>query len=319
MRLLFSTTMALILSSGIVCSEEGLPLVSCADPSRYKPRSIRVVQFSHIPPGPADIDHQAHGGWQSLYQVAPAYNRLLMQAQGLSYTLVRASQDLAHHRNRSHHHVKPFVLADVLRREKEADTIVFMDVDVIISHADQNLTCLLEHWGWYSENEADKLFMMARDPDAPFNYAALQNGSHVLNVNTGFIVIRNKPEAMKYLKLWAEETHNNTTWNWKQFYDQSIFNVLVRPHLEAQKLIKVLPCDDANGFKWLDAGRGCCDARFVTHGWGGKHLIQATIESRLPLAAWRYAQLQRNDVWSLSLDMEMIRLVKDHMQSERGV
>lgn len=315
MRLLVSITLAwIIVISGFAFAEQGLPLVSCVDPSRYKPRSIRVVQFSHIPPGPASSDSQAHGGWQSLFQIAPAYNRLLMQAQGLSYTLVRASQDLAHHRNRSHHHVKPFVLADVLRREKEADTIVFMDQDVIISHAEQNLTCLLEHWGWYSEKEADKLFMMAQDPDAPFNYAALLNGSNVLNVNTGFIAIRNKPEALNYLKLWAEETNTNATWNWQPFFDQSIFNMLVRPQLEAQSLIKVLPCDDANGFKWLDAGGGWCEARFVTHGWGRKDLIQSTIASRLPLAAWRHAQRQRTGVWSLNLDMEMMSLGRDHMQ-----
>jgi hypothetical protein len=181
--------------------------------------------------------------------------------------------------------------------------------------------------GWYAEANQSKVFMMALDPEEPANYVDNKNGHRLLNLNTGFIVIRKSPAALEMLKLWADETEAHPEWNHQMFWDQcaaaaarlcaaaaagphpccagslpaqqcctggrsscvwlpaaqgaaaganslgpagsrparrSVFNIHVRPEIEARDLMIQLPCDEANGFRWMNGEHGKCEGRFVS-------------------------------------------------------
>jgi hypothetical protein len=74
--------------------------------------------------------------------------------------------------------------------------------------------------GWYAEANQSKVFMMALDPEEPANYADNKNGHRLLNLNTGFMVIRKSPAALEMLQLWADETEAHPEWNHKMYWDQ---------------------------------------------------------------------------------------------------
>jgi len=167
----------------------------------------------------------------------------------------------------------------------------------MVSDFEQDVRCLLEHWGFgCEESEHSPLILQAEDPPGnPWNWWEFNKTHRVLNVNTGFMALRNHARTQWLWQRFQEEcAHNYTQWQTVWYWDQGFWNGYVRPLMAPWEHI-ALKCDQANGFRWLtshDRGYGCA-GQHVTHAWGfGKMDIAQEMFRRL-LMRWS-GQLEAN-------------------------
>jgi len=224
------------------------------------------------------------------------YTREYAARHGLTYRLVSVpGMDRYHARYFMKHYVTQRIL-----EQDETDFLVVLDFDVMVSDFDQDIRCLLEQWGYSCEEDAGgktPLFLQAQDPHFnPFQWNEWPNGTRVLNVNTGFMVIRNSPRTRD---LWGQYiatcTANQTNWGNIWFWDQGYWNKDIRWRMKEHEMV-VLPCEQANGFRWVvnhEPGWGC-GGRYITHGWMfGKQHVAYEMLRRL-MVVWTS---RVNDLW----------------------
>ncbi|KAH7104931.1 hypothetical protein BKA62DRAFT_691143 [Auriculariales sp. MPI-PUGE-AT-0066] len=136
------------------------------------------------------------------------------------------------------------------------ELVVFFDSDAYVTQPSYSLYDLLDRWNFH-ERAAMLLSM-----DQPFHPMPQNQNA----TNTGFMVFRSGAKAIQILDdilACPEKIPECAQWKTIEKYEQTAFNLFVRPHLvEGEELI-IIPCDDANGnFKnqW-------CHGKFVTHAW----------------------------------------------------
>lgn len=86
-----------------------------------------------------------------------------------------------------------------------------MDFDMYINNITVPLKRLFGIGGFTKDHD----LLMALDPDKPYNHVQLADGTSILNLNAGSIVIRNTPEWYTY-KDWEHD-------------DQRAFNIYLHP------------------------------------------------------------------------------------------
>ena len=162
---------------------------------------------------------------------------------------------------------KPRNIPSVL---KDFDLVVQMDFDVYINDLTMSFERLFDHWGFTPEHE----LLMALDPDKPYNHVQLANGTSILNLNTGFMVVRNTPSMAT---LWAEwNTYRDSGHD-----DQRAFNIHIREKVPTDKLL-ILSCKEANGGDpaWNNEDPTCAGIH-LQHAWLGKDYIKTLVQKQI--------------------------------------
>jgi hypothetical protein len=150
---------------------------------------------------------------------------------------------------------KPRAIRDMVANP-ECELVVFFDSDAYITQPSYSLYDLLDRWDFH-DRAAMLLAMDQPDHPMPENRNA---------TNTGFMVFRSGPKALQILDdiiACPETIPGCEHWKIYEKYEQTAFNVYIRPKLvEGEELI-IIPCDDANGnFK-----NQHCHGKFITHAW----------------------------------------------------
>ncbi|WIA15912.1 hypothetical protein OEZ85_012661 [Tetradesmus obliquus] len=199
----------------------------------------------------------------------------------------------------------------MLNSHPQFDYVIWLDQDAMISNPEQQLVCLLEHWGVppaAAANNSTARLWIANDTDAYHNHMTDATGQRVLNWNTGFMVWRNTDRSRQVLARWWSEALAHTEYHHFPFYDQSSFNGFVRPLLQSHE-VSTIPCDEANGFGWLQEDSHTvaqaafnaykrvvnhlranrppqfnCQGRYITHAWRVKAAVGGIMQQRLAKA-----------------------------------
>jgi hypothetical protein len=136
-----------------------------------------------------------------LPQFSAVRNAMFAALHGYSYVLVE-DESMAGGRNEGLW-CKPRNLPSVL---KDFDLVVHMDFDVYINELNLSFKRLFETWEFAPSHE----LLMALDPGLAFNHVQLANGTSILNLNTGFIVVRNTPGMVALLTEWYDKYRDLT-------------------------------------------------------------------------------------------------------------
>lgn len=270
-------------------------LITCNEKQLLSRENVTVVQVTHVSNGVKRLV-EAHGGWNSIYMLGPLYNSLTFPRQGVGYRLVRPSPDLAQTNLYHPTFHKIFVLKEVLRNAKPYDTIVLMDMDAMVTHPNQSLICLLNHWGWFDEQNRQTLWMMApEDPNLPNNKFKDINNVTRVQVNTGFIITRKVRATDEGMDKWAEALVVQKEWHHKWAHEQTVFHIFIRPGFEKLRAFKALPCSEANGWGWYAGskdqnfeGQSQCMGRYVSHFWSNKGGAAEEYKRRLIELMWHH-------------------------------
>ena len=163
-----------------------------------------------------------------------------------------------------------------LLNENKYDMLVYLDGDAYITNTSVPLSVIFNVAHFTSQHSV----MLARDPPREAN----MNRFGDVNVNTGFIVVRNDTASRQVLKAVldcpetiAECEHLKRDWP----HEQGALNNFVVPFLAESTLLQA-SCDLFNGF----AGDYYCKGRFVSHAWTGKnelHLMLVEDMARMTL------------------------------------
>lgn len=169
------------------------------------------------------------------------------------------------------------------------DLIIFLDFDAYIVNISLPITALLDQWNFRSTS----LILQAFDPDGPDNYVTDATGARVLNLNTGFMVLRNHPKTILLLQQWYACTETIPECQQYTSKNQPAWNIWFRPQLIKDEELVAIPCGDANG--------GVVDGRFICgdHSCIGKyisHLWTEKEEAKRILTSWLL-----RDIWTLIL------------------
>ena len=153
---------------------------------------------------------------------------------------------------------------------KDFDLVVYMDFDVYINNMTVPFEQLFDVWGFTNDHD----LLMALDPDKPYNHVQLANGTCILNLNAGFMVIRNTPEMMSLMKEWYTRKDSGHD-------DQRAFNIYIRSKVPVDKLL-VLPCKEANGGDpaW-NKEDPTCNGIHIRHAWLDKGYVETHIRNHL--------------------------------------
>ena len=204
-------------------------------------------------------------GAQGLYQLSAVRNAIYSKLHGYSYVLVE-DEEAKGHRDRGCW-AKAGNLPSVV---KDFDLVVYMDFDVYINNITVPLERLFGIWGFTKDHD----LLMALDPDKPYNHVQLANGTSILNLNAGLIVVRNTPEMMSLLEEWY-------TYKDSGHDDQRAFNIYIREKVRPGKLL-VLPCKEANGGDpaWNKVAP-LCSGVHIQHAWLDKGYVETQVRDHL--------------------------------------
>ncbi|GAB1315333.1 hypothetical protein MFIFM68171_05543 [Madurella fahalii] len=237
--------------------------------------------------------------WDKLGNPSAGYisHYLYSAIHGYSYKFVRAPK----YADRAPHWSKVIFTKELL---KEYDVVVMLDYDAMFPSPELPLEWLLNYW----RIGPDVLVAMAEDPNVDVN---LDQHSHKVNLNTGFIIAQAGNNTQRLFKDWAEcpsETRYKgcAAWKDKIFHEQAAFSSHVRyDFLDGYSIdthpqyIRTLPCSEANGIPEVPRLPGLensdCVGQLVRHYWGRKdlprrefnHNIMAGLTPLLAKAAYR--------------------------------
>ncbi|KZV80681.1 hypothetical protein EXIGLDRAFT_845342 [Exidia glandulosa HHB12029] len=142
--------------------------------------------------------------------------------------------------------------------------VVFFDSDAYVTQPSWPIEDLLDRWGFH-ERAAMLLAMDQPVHSMPQN----QNAT-----NTGFMVFRSGQKALDILDAimeCPEKIPECKEWKMREKYEQTAFNLFVRPTLKEGEDLILVPCTEANGnFK-----NRYCKGEFVTHAW---HALDSVTE-----------------------------------------
>ena len=223
--------------------------------SGLAPRGIRILNIVY--------DKMDFGGEQGLYQLSAVRNAIYAKLHGYSYVLVEDEEA----KGQRGCWAKVGNLASVV---KEFELVVYMDFDVYLNNMTVPLEQLLQGWGFTQDHD----LLMALDPDKPYNRFRLPNGTEVVNLNVGFIVVRNTPGMVALLDEWYRYKESGRD-------DQRAFNIHIRRQVPAGKLL-VLPCSEANGGDpaW-NQDDPSCKGIHIQHAWHGKGYVETRVRDHL--------------------------------------
>lgn len=147
------------------------------------------------------------------------------------------------------------------------DAVLVIDTDLIINNPEQNMLCLYEHWG-FTRNGAAAV-MLPLDPDAPQNYFLDMNNESSIMANVGFMTFRNSDKGRAVAKNWNNLVLTKPEWYWNWPREQAVWHIFVKPTLKEGVDIITLPCDEANGYAWMNTNPNViqCAAKHITHAW----------------------------------------------------
>lgn len=170
------------------------------------------------------------------------------------------------------------------------DILVVVDFDVAFMDLSTPLEDLLLRWGFKSE----QLVLAAEDPQTPMNtWTAMEDGEEKthLNLNIGFLILRNHPKVIKSLDTFAKCVDDvpecEAYRSGGSFPDQTAWNKFVLPIFTADEVIRA-PCDEANGYR-ADWGENFgCQGTFVHHAWLEKYRLFEFVRDRLMHEAFKH-------------------------------
>lgn len=166
---------------------------------------------------------------------------------------------------------------------KHVDLLVVVDFDVSFMDPTVPLEDMMLRWGF---NSAHHLVMAAEDPDRPINkWTIIENGNESthLNLNIGFMALRNHPKVLESLDVWSncvDVIPDCEQFRGGAFPDQTAWNRFALPMFAADEVTRV-PCNEANGYdpEWAD--NFGCEGIHVHHVWYPKHRLFELVKSRL--------------------------------------
>jgi hypothetical protein len=164
-------------------------------------------------------------------------------------------------------------LADTLG-EDDCHITLSIDTDATFMDLGLPFEWLLNRWGVTPKTS----LTMPRDPDVvPRNIDAARGN---INLNCGFVIAQNLPRTQEILKAWAscpdDEARYPNCSRWKKAWpaEQAAFSEYIRYEFDEPEDIRVIDCDEANGFPDSETE---CTGIFVRHHWTQKGLVKAAM------------------------------------------